>query len=99
MMGRQGHSCCDSSAIRVTTPESPLTLGASLQHGSDSLGGEVEYSGIESAGTCSEIQFLFHPRSVAHVGASERVLPGRFNFTQFLLLMKYQGALYPVNPK
>ncbi len=42
---------------------------------------------------------LFLPKSVAHVGASPKSAPGRFNFTRFLQLMKYEGKLYPVNPK
>jgi acyl-CoA synthetase (NDP forming) len=42
---------------------------------------------------------LFFPRSVAHVGASSRNTPGRFNFTRFLMDMGYPGKLYPVNPK
>jgi acyl-CoA synthetase (NDP forming) len=42
---------------------------------------------------------LFFPRSIAHVGASSRSSPGRFNFSKFLLHMRYPGTLYPVNPK
>ncbi len=42
---------------------------------------------------------LFLPRSIAHVGASRRAVPGRFNFSRFLLHMRYAGKLYPVNPK
>jgi acyl-CoA synthetase (NDP forming) len=42
---------------------------------------------------------LFLPKSVAHVGASPKLAPGRFNFSRFLQLMKYPGKIYPVNPK
>ncbi|GAB4342633.1 MAG: acetate--CoA ligase family protein [Candidatus Abyssubacteria bacterium] len=47
----------------------------------------------------SSLDPLFKPRSVAHVGASPRSAPGRFNYTRFLTLMKFQGQIYPVNPK
>ena len=47
----------------------------------------------------SQLDALFHPRSVAHVGASERAAAGRFNFTGYLQLMNYEGRIYPVNPK
>jgi len=46
-----------------------------------------------------DLDLLFEPRSIAHVGASSRHTPGRFNFTRFLLHMRYPGKLYPVNPK
>ena len=46
-----------------------------------------------------DLDALFKPRSVAHVGASPRSTAGRFNFTSFLIHMKYEGKLYPVNPK
>ncbi|RJP18837.1 MAG: hypothetical protein C4520_13740 [Candidatus Abyssobacteria bacterium SURF_5] len=42
---------------------------------------------------------LFLPKSVAHVGASPKSALGRFNFSRFLQLMKYEGKIYPVNPK
>ncbi len=42
---------------------------------------------------------LFKPRSIAHVGASPRAAAGRFNYTRFLQLTKFEGGLYPVNPK
>jgi len=42
---------------------------------------------------------LFHPASIAHVGASAQSAIGRFNFTQYFLDMKYNGRIYPVNPK
>jgi len=42
---------------------------------------------------------LFKPKSVAHVGASPRTEAGRFNYTRFLQLTGFEGHLYPVNPK
>jgi len=45
-----------------------------------------------------DLALLFSPRTVAHVGASSRSTPGRFNFSKFLLHMRYAGVLYPVNP-
>ncbi len=47
----------------------------------------------------TDFHALFHPRSIAHVGASPKQVPGRFNFTGFMHQMKYAGELYPVNPK
>jgi len=41
---------------------------------------------------------LFEPKSVAHVGASNRPAAGRFNFTEYLLNMGFPGEIYPVNP-
>jgi acyl-CoA synthetase (NDP forming) len=46
-----------------------------------------------------ELDRLFYPKSVAHVGASIREAVGRFNFTQYLIQMKFQGRILPVNPK
>ncbi len=46
-----------------------------------------------------ELDRLFYPGSVAHVGASIREAVGRFNFTQYLIQMKYPGRILPVNPK
>ncbi|MBI5117034.1 CoA-binding protein [Candidatus Poribacteria bacterium] len=47
----------------------------------------------------TDFNALFKPQSFAHVGASPRSAPGRFNYTAFLRNMKYAGKLYPVNPK
>ncbi len=47
----------------------------------------------------TDLDKLFHPESIAHVGVSSRPVAGRFNFTQFLIHMKYEGRIYPVNPK
>jgi acyl-CoA synthetase (NDP forming) len=41
---------------------------------------------------------LFQPRSVAHVGASNRPAAGRFNFTEYLMNMGFPGNVFPVNP-
>lgn len=46
----------------------------------------------------SDLDALFNPASVAHIGASPKRAPGRFAFTEFLQKMGYKGALYPVNP-
>lgn len=47
----------------------------------------------------ASLDALFKPESVAHVGCSPRPVPGRFNFTKYLIHMGYAGNLYPVNPK
>lgn len=47
----------------------------------------------------ADLHALFHPKSIAHVGASAKSAAGRFNFTRFLQLTRFEGALYPVNPK
>jgi acyl-CoA synthetase (NDP forming) len=44
------------------------------------------------------LEFLFHPKSIAIVGASTQPGPGS-GFLMSLLDMKYPGQLYPVNPK
>ncbi len=46
-----------------------------------------------------DLSALFAPESVAHVGASAVEQVGRFNFTQFLTDMKFEGKIIPVNPK
>ncbi len=45
------------------------------------------------------LKYLFRPRAVAHVGASSNEFTGRFNFTKYLIEMKFEGSIYPVNPK
>lgn len=47
----------------------------------------------------TDLHRLFEPRSVAHVGASNRSAPGRFNFTEYLINMGFPGRVFPVNPK
>jgi acyl-CoA synthetase (NDP forming) len=44
------------------------------------------------------LEFLFHPKSIAIVGASTQPGPGS-GFLMSLLDMKYPGKVYPVNPK
>jgi acyl-CoA synthetase (NDP forming) len=56
-------------------------------------------SEVNSQGSRTDFSALFKPQTVAHVGASSRPAPGRFNYTAFLRNMKYAGKLYPVNPK
>ena len=41
---------------------------------------------------------LFHPRSVAVVGASLNPFSGGYNFTRFLVDCQFKGKIYPVNP-
>jgi len=45
-----------------------------------------------------DLKRLFSPKSIAHVGASAKRSPGRFNFILYLQNMGYEGKLYPVNP-
>ena len=47
----------------------------------------------------TDLARLFEPHSVAHVGASAKPAAGRFNFTEYLLNMGFQGQVFPVNPK
>ncbi len=47
----------------------------------------------------TDLNPLFKPRSIAHVGASANEVVGRFNFTYYLLQLKFKGNIYPVNPK
>ena len=47
----------------------------------------------------TDLTRLFEPRSVAHVGASNRPAAGRFNFTEYLIHMGFAGKIFPVNPK
>ena len=42
---------------------------------------------------------LFHPQSVAVIGASHGLGGGKVPFFQILQMNGYKGALYPVNPK
>lgn len=48
-------------------------------------------------GTFASLDFMFHPRSIAVVGASTSEGPG--SFVAAIKEMKFQGDLYPVNPK
>ena len=49
--------------------------------------------------TCAQLQKLFHPESIAVVGASTR--PGTVGNDIFrnLLYAEFNGSVYPVNPK
>ncbi|UCD56767.1 MAG: CoA-binding protein [Candidatus Hydrogenedentota bacterium] len=47
----------------------------------------------------ADLDALFQPQSVAHVGASPRPVAGRFNYTRYLIHMRFEGKIYPVNPK
>lgn len=46
-----------------------------------------------------DLKYLFEPRSVAFVGASSNVMKSGGMFMISLLLDKYAGTIYPVNPK
>jgi acyl-CoA synthetase (NDP forming) len=48
-------------------------------------------------GSFAALDYLFHPRSVAVVGASTQEGPG--SFVTAILEMGFEGDLYPVNPK
>jgi len=48
-------------------------------------------------GSFASLDYLFHPRSVAVVGASTKEGPG--GFVPAILEMGFKGGLYPVNPK
>jgi len=47
----------------------------------------------------TDFDALFKPKSIAHVGASQKSAAGRFNYTRFLQHTRFEGELYPVNPK
>ena len=47
----------------------------------------------------ADMDALFYPKSIAHVGASPKSAAGRFSYTRFLQLTRYEGTLFPVNPK
>ncbi len=49
------------------------------------------------AGSFAALDYMFHPRSVAIVGASTHEGPG--SFLTAIREMQFDGALYPVNPK
>jgi len=47
-----------------------------------------------------DLDFMFHPKSIAVVGASPQPLaPTNVHFFYPLLLYGYTGKLYPVHPK
>jgi acyl-CoA synthetase (NDP forming) len=46
-----------------------------------------------------DLTSLFYPKSIAVVGASSNLGGGKVPYFQILQMNRYQGALYPVNPK
>lgn len=46
-----------------------------------------------------DFRYLFQPRSVAFVGASTNMMKSGSQFMNSLLLDKYEGAIYPINPR
>ena len=47
----------------------------------------------------SSLDRLFHPSSVAIVGASSNPRSGGYNFTRYLIDHGFKGRIYPVNPR
>ncbi|MDP2916485.1 MAG: CoA-binding protein [Dehalococcoidia bacterium] len=47
----------------------------------------------------SSLDFIFHPQSVAIVGASENVAMLSGNYVQHLVNYGFKGNIYPINPK
>ncbi len=45
------------------------------------------------------LEFLFHPKSVAIVGASENPTTYGYSFMQHMLSYGFRGKIYPINPK
>jgi len=45
------------------------------------------------------LQNLFHPESVAVIGASPNIMPGKLPYFQMLKIAGFPGKLYPINPK
>lgn len=46
-----------------------------------------------------ELEEIFHPRSIAVVGASESPFSAGNPFTKHLITYGYRGEIYPINPK
>ena len=46
-----------------------------------------------------DLNRLFHPESIAVIGASPHLGGGKMPYYQVLQLARYKGRLYPVNPK
>ncbi|MFC1825587.1 CoA-binding protein [Thermodesulfobacteriota bacterium] len=46
-----------------------------------------------------DLHRLFHPRSIAIVGASAQSAIGRWTFLSSMIKGGYQGSIYPVNPR
>ena len=49
--------------------------------------------------SADSLQFLFHPKSVAIVGASENPMAFGCDFMNHMLSYGYSGQIYPINPK
>lgn len=47
----------------------------------------------------AEIEAIFHPRSIAVVGASSNIDTPGYDYVSSLLRFGYRGAIYPVNPR
>ncbi|MDY7018873.1 MAG: CoA-binding protein [Chloroflexota bacterium] len=47
----------------------------------------------------SYLDELFHPSSVAIVGASSNPMSGGYNFTRYLVDHGFKGRIYPINPR
>ena len=45
------------------------------------------------------MESFFNPKSVAIVGATIRIGPGKFNVMENMIRFGYKGEIYPVNPK
>lgn len=50
-------------------------------------------------GIKEQLDPFFNPKSVAIIGATTRVGPGKFNVIENMVLFGYKGKIYPVNPK
>ncbi len=44
------------------------------------------------------LEFIFHPKSIAVVGASNNPTKWGYNFTRYFLDCGYQGTIYPITP-
>jgi acyl-CoA synthetase (NDP forming) len=53
----------------------------------------------DPAGVAAEIEAIFHPRSIAVVGASTNENTPGYDYVNSLLEFGYAGDVYPVNPK
>jgi acyl-CoA synthetase (NDP forming) len=49
--------------------------------------------------TASQVQAIFHPRSVAVVGASANPDTPGYDYVHSMQVFGYRGAIYPINPK
>ncbi|MEA1871574.1 MAG: CoA-binding protein, partial [Candidatus Bipolaricaulota bacterium] len=49
--------------------------------------------------TKTDIEYLFEPRSVAVIGASQNKAKIGYRIVENIVSRGYQGEIYPVNPK